>query len=286
MPSLQAVRRKIGSLKNTQKITTAMKMVAAAKLRRAQDRVLAARPYAVKMAEVIRALSGRVERRLHPLLMRREPKRIEIVVITADRGLCGAFNANVLRRAQELIREKRDAGLEITLSVIGRKARDFFRRRNIPTRQAWVQITDKLGYAQAAEIGSDLVRLYVAGGFDEVYFVYNEFKSVMAQRVTVERLLPIEPPAAAAADDTYLYEPDELALLTALLPKFVETLVFRALLESAAGELGARMTAMDSATRNAKELIRKFTLVYNKTRQAVITKELMDIVGGAEALKS
>ncbi|MBI3611361.1 MAG: ATP synthase F1 subunit gamma [Nitrospirae bacterium] len=290
MPSLQHIRRKIASVKSTQKITKAMKMVAAAKLKRAQDRILSARPYAQKMAAVLKRLSRGVNRDLHPLLRRRDARKIELLVITADRGLCGAFNANILRRAQEFIREKRAAGFEVGLSVVGRKSRDFFRRRDIIPRQTWVQIFDRLNYAHGTEIGRDIVGQYAEGKFDELYLLYNEFKSVMQQRIAVEKLLPIEPAiesddAGKPAGGDYLYEPDETVVLAQLLPKYIEVQVFRALLESAAGELGARMTAMDAATRNAGELIRKMTLVYNKTRQAVITKELMDIVGGAEAMR-
>ncbi|MBI3994426.1 MAG: ATP synthase F1 subunit gamma [Nitrospirae bacterium] len=286
MPSLQHIRRKITSVKSTQKITKAMKMVAAAKLKRAQDRILSARPYAQKMATVLKSLTRGVNRDLHPLLRRPAVRKIELLVITADRGLCGAFNANILRRAQEFVREKREAGLEVRISVIGRKARDFFRRRDIESRKTWVQIFDRLNFAHGAEIGQDMIAQYSEGAFDELYLLYNEFKSVMQQRITIEKLFPIEPPEAAEAmTGSYLYEPDESAVLVQLLPKYIEIQVFRALLESAAGELGARMTAMDAATRNAGELIRKMTLVYNKTRQAVITKELMDIVGGAEAMR-
>ncbi|MBI3597327.1 MAG: ATP synthase F1 subunit gamma [Nitrospirae bacterium] len=286
MPSLQHIRRKISSVKSTQKITKAMKMVAAAKFKRAQDRILSARPYAQKMAAVLKGLSQGGNRDLHPLLRRRTARKVELLVITADRGLCGAFNANILRRAQEFIREKRAAGFEVGISVVGRKARDFFRRRGIVPRQTWVQIFDRLSYAHGTEIGKDIVAQYTDGTFDELHLLYNEFKSVMQQRVAIEKLLPIEPPETAeAVGGDYLYEPDETAVLERLLPKYIEVQVFRALLESAAGELGARMTAMDSASRNAGELIRKMTLVYNKTRQAVITKELMDIVGGAEAMR-
>jgi F-type H+-transporting ATPase subunit gamma len=286
MPSLQHIRRKIASVKSTQKITKAMKMVAAAKFKRAQDHILSARPYAQKMAAVLKGLSRGVNRDLHPLLRQRPPRKIELLVITADRGLCGAFNANVLRRAQEFIREKRAAGLEVGISVVGRKARDFFRRRDVAPRETWVQIFDRLAYAHGAGIGQDIITQYTEGVFDELWILYNEFKSVMQQRITIEKLLPIEPPEVAeTVSGDYLYEPDEMAVLGRLLPKYIEVQVFRALLESASGELGARMTAMDAATRNAGELIRKMTLVYNKTRQAVITKELMDIVGGAEAMR-
>jgi len=263
-----------------------MKMVAAAKFKRAQDRILSARPYAQKMAAVLKSLSAGVNRDLHPLLRRRTARKIELLVVTADRGLCGAFNANILRRAQDFVREKSNGGLEVGVSVVGRKARDFFRRREIVPRRIWVQLFDRLGYAKGAEIGQDLAAYYTEGTIDELYILYNEFKSVIQQKVTIEKLLPIEPPEETEpVTGSYLYEPDEELVLDALLPKYVEVQVFHALLESAAGELGARMTAMDAASRNAGEMIGKMTLVYNKTRQAVITKELMDIVGGAEAMR-
>jgi F-type H+-transporting ATPase subunit gamma len=286
MPSLQNIRRKTASVKNTQKITKAMKMVAAAKLKRAQERILAARPYAQSMETVLGSLSARVSRDRYPLLKQREVKRVELVVVTADRGLCGGFNANILRAAQSFIRVQQDRGRSVGLSLIGRKSRDFFQRRNIPHRRLWMQVTDRLDYAQAAEIGHDLIQAYLEGAFDELYLLYNEFHSVMSQRVTTTKLLPVPPSDGAGTSmGEYLFEPSEEELLEALLPRFIQVQVFRSLLESAAGELGARMTAMDSASRNAKEVIGKLTLLFNKTRQAAITKELMDIVGGAEALK-
>jgi len=287
MASLQSLRRKIGSIKNTQKITKAMKMVAAAKLKRAQDRILAARPYAKKMAVVLGSLASRANRTHHPLLRKAETvTRIELLVVTSDRGLCGAFNANIVRKAVEFVREKQAAGYEVTVSLIGRKARDFFRRRPWPRRQEWVGVFDRLSYEHALDIGGDIVEEFSQRTFDELYIVYNEFKSAIQQRVVVEKLLPIESlePEGPSLGG-YLFEPDEADLLKILLPKHIEIQTFHALLESSAAELGARMAAMDSATRNAGELIKKLTLYYNKTRQAAITKELMDIVGGAEALR-
>ncbi|TLY37217.1 MAG: ATP synthase F1 subunit gamma [Nitrospirae bacterium] len=287
MPSLQGLRRKIGSIKNTQKITKAMKMVSAAKLKRAQERILAARPYAKKMAVVLGSLSSRVNRQQHPLLRRSAGKRLELLVITSDRGLCGAFNANILRRAVEFLREKQETGYTVTVSLVGRKARDFFRRRAWSRRQEWVGVFDRLSYEHALDIGSDIVENFTNGTFDELYIVYNEFKSVIQQRVVIEKLLPLESlePDEGALGGGYLFEPDEEELLKVLLPKHLEVQAFHALMESAAAELGARMAAMDGATRNAGELIKKLTLYYNKTRQAAITKELMDIVGGAEVLR-
>ena len=212
--------------------------------------------------------------------------RIELLVITSDRGLCGAFNANIVRKAVEFIREKQAEGYEVNVSLVGRKSRDFFRRRTWPRRQEWVGVFDRLSYEHGLDIGGDIVEQFRQGTFDELYIVYNEFKSAIQQRVVVEKLLPIE--SLEPAEPTlggYLFEPDEADLLKVLLPKHIEVQTFHALLESSAAELGARMAAMDGATRNAGELIKKLTLYYNKTRQATITKELMDVVGGAEALR-
>ncbi|RMH06635.1 MAG: ATP synthase F1 subunit gamma [Nitrospirae bacterium] len=297
MPSLQSLRRKIASLKNTQKITKAMKMVAAAKVKRAQDRILAARPYAHKLREVLGNLSQRVNRQSHPLLERRPARKTELLVVTSDRGLCGAFNANILRNAQEFLQEHAGRGEEVAVCVVGRKGLDFFRRRQWTILEEWPGVFDRLSYEHALDIGQCIVEQYQKERFDQLYVVYNEFKSMLQQQVVVEKLLPIEAigttdPAEnggevekAEAQGAYLYEPDEAELLEALLPKHFEVQMYRILLESAAAEQAARMTAMDGATRNAGELIRKVTLFYNKTRQAAITKELMDIVGGAEALK-
>lgn len=261
-------------------------MVAAAKFKRAQERILAARPYAHKMAAVVKALSRHANRDLHPLLRCCPVRRIELLVITADRGLCGGFNGNILRRAQQFLQEKKAEGVEVGISVVGRKARDFFGRRGITPRGLWTQIFDRLAYSHGAEIGRDITKEYTDEIFDEIYLLYNEFKSVMQQRITVEKLLPIEP-AEAEADSmgSTLFEPGEPEILEELLPRHIEVQIFNALMESAAGELGARMTAMDAASRNAGDLIHKMTLVYNKSRQAVITRELMDIVGGAEVLR-
>src|SRR5207253_2725396 len=289
MASLQNLRRKIGSIKSTQKITKAMKMVAAAKLKRAQDRILAARPYAKKMAVVLGSLASRANRTHHHPLLRKSAKatRIELLVVSSDRGLCGAFNANIVRKAVEFVREKQEEGYAVAVSPIGRKARDFFRRRPWSRRQEWVGVFDRLSYEHALDIGGDIIQHFGQGTFDELYIVYNEFKSAIQQRVVVEKLLPIESlePEEPSLGGGYLFEPDEEELLKILLPKHIEVQTFHALLESSAAELGARMAAMDGATRNAGELIKKLTLYYNKTRQAAITKELMDIVGGAEAVR-
>ncbi|GKS56730.1 ATP synthase gamma chain [Nitrospira sp.] len=292
MPSLQSLRRKIAAFKNTQKITKAMKMVAAAKLKRSQDRILAARPYAHKMREVLGNLSLRVNRASHPLLQKRQGRRIEVLVVTSDRGLCGAFNGNIVRRSAEFIRQSEAKGLHVAVSIVGRKGRDYFRRRTWTIRQEWTGVFDKLSFEHAIDIGGDLTDNFMKGTFDELYVVYNEFKSAIQQRVIVEKLFPIDTAVEfggteveASTGGSYLYEPDETELLNTLVPKHFQVQAFRILLESAAAEHGARMAAMDGATRNAGQLIKKTTLYYNKTRQAAITKELMDIVGGAEALK-
>lgn len=291
MPSLQSLRRKIAAFKNTQKITKAMKMVAAAKLKRSQDRILAARPYAHKMRGVLSNLSQRVNRSAHPLLQKREGKKVEVFVVTSDRGLCGGFNSNIVRRSTEFVKQCEARGAAVHLSIVGRKGREYFRRRAWPIRQEWTGIFDKLSFEHAIDIGGDLTDHFIRGTFDELYVVYNEFKSAIQQRVIVEKLFPIDAASefgvapVEGAGGGYLYEPSEAELLDVLVPKHFQVQTYRILLESAAAEHGARMAAMDGATRNAGQLIKKVTLYYNKTRQAAITKELMDIVGGAEALK-
>ncbi|HUJ19611.1 MAG TPA: ATP synthase F1 subunit gamma [Nitrospirota bacterium] len=288
MPSLRDIKRKITSVKKTQQITKAMKMVAAAKLRRAQDRVIAARPYSRKMLAVIANLAGRVERAQHPLLAKREPKKVKLVVLTSDRGLCGAYNTNILRKAVEATKQFKAEGKEVSINVVGRKGRDFFRKRSAYTLgKVWSDL-GTIDYDKAADVGRNIVERFSAADTDEVYLLYNEFKSVIQQKVTLEKLLPVEPPAESdpfmAAVD-YLYEPNPEAILSSILPKHIEVQVYRAMLESQASEMGARMTAMDSATRNAKDMIERLTLKFNKQRQAAITKEISEIVGGAEALK-
>ncbi|MBH0192042.1 MAG: ATP synthase F1 subunit gamma [Nitrospira sp.] len=292
MPSLQSLRRKISAFKNTQKITKAMKMVAAAKLKRSQDRILAARPYAHKMRGVLSNLSQRVNRTAHPLLQKRQGSKVEVLVVTSDRGLCGGFNGNIVRKSAEFVRQCEAEGRTVNLSIVGRKGRDYFRRRTWLIRQEWTGVFDKLSFEHAIDIGGDLTDNFIKGTFDELHVVYNEFKSAIQQRVIVEKLFPVDAAvefgaaqAAPVSAGAYLYEPGEAELLNALVPKHFQVQAYRILLESAAAEHGARMAAMDGATRNAGQLIKKTTLYYNKTRQAAITKELMDIVGGAEALK-
>jgi F-type H+-transporting ATPase subunit gamma len=300
MASLQSVRRKIGSVKKTQKITKAMKMVAAAKLKRMQNRILAARPYALKMRETIRNLSRRVNREAHPLLRKREgePRNAVVTVVTSDRGLCGAFNTNILRTAVTALKEFESRGVQVEVGVVGRKGRDFFRRRGWTVRREVVDIFDKLSFEHGMVMGEEFPAIddYVAGRIDAMYVIYNEFKNVMQQRVVVERLLPIDwvveissvkdlDQPTEVMPGGYLYEPSEDELLKQLLHRNFHVQAYRMLLESSAAEQAARMAAMDGATRNAGELIKNLTTYYNKTRQGVITKELMDIVGGAEALR-
>jgi len=290
MPSLQSLRRKISSVKNTQKITKAMKMVASAKLKRAQNRILAFRHYGLKMRAVVANLSRRVNRDLHPLLQKRPTKVVRVVVVTSDRGLCGAFNTNIIRRALEFIRECEARGAKVEIGLIGRKGREFFKRRHWKTHEPYVDIFDRLTYEHGIEIAQTACEVYTSGKADEAHVIYNEFKSALQQRVIVEQLFPIESfedggQASEALSGSYLYEPGDQELLNPLLMKHLQAQAYRILLESSAAEQAARMAAMDGATRNAGELIKKVTLYYNKTRQSAITKELMDIVGGAEALQ-
>ncbi len=285
MATLRDIKRRIRSVESTQKITKAMKLVAAAKLRRAQERIIGARPYAQKMGELLGSLVNRIGDDGHPLLVRRTGGRKRLVVITADKGLCGAFNSNVLRAALNFLREA--GNVDLTLVVVGKKARDFYRRRQWTVKSEMLGFFDRLAYSHAQELAGGLMADYLAGDTDEVHLIYNEFRSVAVQRVTRRQLLPIEAEAAGgeAATGEYIFEPGPDAILASLLPRHVTTQVFRALMESVAGEFGARMTAMEAASKNAKEMIGVLTIQYNKARQERITKELLDIVGGAEALR-
>ena len=288
MATLRDIQRRIRSVQSTQKITRAMKLVAAAKLRRAQERILAARPYANKMAELLGNLVSGADGDGHPLLEQREGPRRQIVIITADRGLAGAFNSSIIRRAVELIRESSAA--ELTLVVVGRKARDFFRRRPHTIKRDMIGFWDRLAYSHACELADYFMQEYLADEVDEVFLLYNEFRSVAFQRPVRVQLLPIPRAETGAGEGTteevdYIYEPSADAILGDLLPRHVRMQVYRALMESLAGEYGARMTAMEAATKNAKDMIEVLTIQYNKARQEKITKELLDIVGGAEALK-
>jgi F-type H+-transporting ATPase subunit gamma len=288
MATLQDIRRRIRSVQSTQKITRAMKLVAAAKLRRAQERIVEARPYATKMAELVQTLGRGLGEDKHLLLARPEAPRALYVVVTADKGLCGAFNANVIRRALDLVRGRPTEAS--ALVTVGRKARDFFRRRPWAVRGERIGLLDHLTFEQAGALAQELMQGFLTAEVGEVWLVFNEFRSVAHQRVVVERLLPLESAAGDGGGEgpgvEYLYEPDSGTILNALLPRHVEVQVYRALLESAAGEHGARMTAMEAATKNAQEMIGLLTIQYNKARQERITKELLDIVGGAEALRT
>jgi len=284
MPSTIDIRRRIRSVKNTQQITKAMKMVAAAKLRRAQERMYAARPYAAALREVLSSVATRVDMAEHPLLKTREAEQnVLLLVVTADRGLCGAFNTNILRAATNTIAENKQWET-VQLLPIGRKANDFFKRRPYPIRRQATQIYQALSLDTVRDIAQTVIEDFINGDVDAVYVVYNEFKSIIAQRVRVERLLPLE----RVWDEQqttieYLYEPGPEHILSDLLPKHIEFQLYRTLLESAAAEQGARMTAMESATKNAVDMIDHLTLTYNRIRQAAITKEIIEIVSGAAA---
>ena len=304
MANLKQIRRRISSVKSTQKITRAMKMVAGARLTRAQQRIVALRPYAVQTAKVLAEVTAAGEAEAeasgteseHPLLARRPVKSVLLLVITSDRGQCGAFNTNILRAAERERREREAAGQEVKIAVIGRKGRDFYQRRKIPLYHVFSGIWEKLGPETSRVVARKVLTPFLRGEVDSIQVVYNEFKSAMTQKVTVEPLFPLAPAAAAAPGkgeepvalvnpDEFLFEPSKEALLERLVPMYVEISLLRALYESMASELGARMTAMDSATKNANEVIAALTLVYNRARQAAITTELMEIIGGAEALK-
>lgn len=288
MPTLRDIKRRIKAVSNTRQITKAMKMVAASKLRKSQSRMFELRPYAEKMKDVLSSLANGADSTLHPLLTARPRKTVEVLVITSDRGLCGAFNNNILKTASGVISGLKKVGFDITITAIGKKAIDYFKRRNIPLRRTWAGLSGRVTYASAQEVTNDIIGNYTDETFDEVLLIHNEFLSVMSQKVTTVKLLPL---VSTGDDNTpqtsldFLYEPSQENIYQVLLPKNVEIQIYRALLESQASEEGARMTAMENATKNANEMIDKLTLQYNKARQAAITRELMDIVGGVEALK-
>jgi F-type H+-transporting ATPase subunit gamma len=289
VPSLRDIRTRIGSVKSTRQITKAMKMVAAAKLRRAQDAILKTRPYAMLLEQTLSRVASRAaaeETVAHPLLAPRAQRTAEVVVITSDRGLAGGFNSNIARRTQRFLTESSDRFERIELATVGRKGRDFFRARKLEVRKDFTGVNTDLRYEKAEAIAAEYTQRYLAGEVDAVFLAYNEFKSAISQKPVVFQLLPIETePAEAAAGIDFKYEPSREALLADLLPRHVAMQVWRALLESAASEHGARMSAMESATKNAEEMIGLLTLQYNRARQAYVTKELMEIVSGAEALK-
>jgi F-type H+-transporting ATPase subunit gamma len=287
MPSLKDLRKRIGSVRSTQQITKAMKMVAAARLRRAQEAAERARPYAAKLTEMFSAVVGDLPEDAHPLLARREERRIDLVVITSDRGLCGGFNANLLRQAEAF--RKEHAERELHLVLVGRKGLDHYKRRQVTPLFERTGVLASAPAEVAGELGERLTARFAAGESDAVHLLYSRFQSAITQVPTIVRLLPVEAPAAAAvgagAATEYIFEPPRAELLGALLPRYIQTRLLQALLESIASEFGAKMTAMDNATRNAAEMINRLTLAVNRARQAAITTELMEIVSGAEALK-
>ncbi len=303
MANLKQIRKRIISVKSTQKITRAMKMVAGARLIRAQQRIVALRPYAVQTAKVLAEVTAAGEAEAeesgteseHPLLARRPVKSILLLVVTSDRGQCGAFNTNILRAVERERSAYQAKGQQVQIAVIGRKGRDYFQRRKIPLFHVFAGIWEKLEPETARVVARKLLRPFLTGEVDSIQLAYSEFKSAMTQRVVIEPLFPLAPggPAASSSDaptpllnkDEFLFEPSKEVLLERLVPMYVEISILRALYESMASEFGARMTAMDSATKNAADVIEKLTLIYNRARQAAITTELMEIIGGAEALR-
>ena len=284
MPSLIDLRRRIRAVKSTQQITKAMKMIAASRLRRAQDRVVASRPYAQRMLQVLQGLASRVDPEAHPLLQRGSADgRPLVLIVTADRGLCGSFNSNIIKAAgQFIVTEGR--GQQVTLGLVGRKGRDFFRRRGFEVLIEQTGIFQRLSFAHAQEIANVAIEAFIAGRASSVHLIYNEFKSVMAQRLVVEQLLPIPRIEGDSAPGTdYLYEPNPEAIFADLLPRYVQAQVYRSLLESNASFFAAQMTAMDAATRNSSEMLDNLTLYMNKVRQAAITREIIEVVSGASA---
>jgi F-type H+-transporting ATPase subunit gamma len=287
MATLKAIRKRISSVRNTQQITKAMKMVSAAKLRRAQDAAIAARPYAEKMTELLANVAARVSSAAHPLLEGRDEKKILLVLFTSDRGLCGGYNANLIRAAEAFIR-KNSGDTEIELALVGRKGADYFRRRRSAIADRYIGILATPADELAAEIGQKLIARFTNRETDAVYILYSRFRSALSQVPTLEKILPIalaESAEIAEHATEYLYEPGVEQLLASLLPRITDVAIQRALLEAIASEHGARMTAMDSATSNASKMIASLTLQMNRARQASITRELMEIIGTAEALK-
>ncbi len=292
MATLRDIKRKIDAVKKTSQITKAMNMVAAAKLRGAQTNMERFHPYALKFKEFIGRLAAGVEDASQYTLLtpKEQVKKIELLLVTADRGLCGSFNTNLIIAAERFIRAKNAEGVQVTLTTAGRKGNEYFRRRKIDIRQRYVGLLNKVSYDDARKIGAELIEQFEIGAADEVYVIYSHFINIVKQQATMFRLLPITPASSAGADGKdehfeYLFEPSHQALLADLLPNYVNVQVLETLYQTSVGEHAARMAAMENATNNCKELVRTLTLTYNKARQAGITKELMDIVGGAEALK-
>jgi len=281
-------KKRIHSVKNTQQMTRAMKMVSAAKLRRAQESILATRPYALKLKEILSGIAARADISDHFLLMRRPLRHVRVFILTSDRGLCGSFNAGILRKSLLFLKENETTFDEAELGFIGRRGHEFFKKRNKPIFNYYENILDDLSYASAALITKDILDHYRVAQLDAVFFIYNEFKSAIAQKVVVEQLLPISRKdlGDVSGQVDYLYEPDKQQILDEILPKHISIQVYRMLLETTASEHGARMTAMDSASRNASEMMDRLTLLANRLRQQAITTELVEIVSGAEALSA
>ena len=294
MPSLKIIRKRIGSVKNTQKITRAMKLVAAAKLRRAQEAIIAARPYANSLEAVVGELASRAGDNAHPLLEARASSRAEIIMLTSDRGLAGAFNSQIIRTVEAFVENELSEYTDVSLRVVGRKGNAYFKRRDANIRSYDPSPASGTALALSRDIANHAISDFTTEQVDHVFLVYNEFKSAMSQDVVVRQILPIDPQvgtsstataSSGAMDVDYLYEPSKAVLLEHLVPLYIQVMLYRAALESLASELGARMSAMDSATRNAGEMIDRLSLQYNRARQAAITKELLEIISGAEALK-
>lgn len=286
MASLRDIRKRIASVKNTQKITNAMKMVSAAKLRRAEEAIKAARPFAEKMRAVLMSLASRANPSAHPMLEVQPVQKALLILITADRGLCGAFNTNLNRRAEAFVKEMKAKGVQVDLINVGRKGNDYFRRRQVQIAERFVNVMNQVSFELAGRVIDAAAEKFNLGEYQEVYLLYNSFRTAVTQIVTFRRLLPIKPEQDdAPRDREYLYEPSEEDLLEGILPRYIQVQVYTGLLDSVASEHGARMTAMEAATTNAEEMIYKLTLKHNRLRQESITTELMEIVGGAEALK-
>lgn len=287
MASLKSIKKRIVSVKNTRQITKAMKMVSAAKLRRAQENVVAARPYAKKLGEVLQSLAANLEGDLHPLLEKREAKKLLLIVITSDRGLCGGFNTNLCKAADRYIKEKKDSFEQINVMTIGRKGYEFLKSRYTVYKN-FANVLAKPNYQAAAMMAQEVIDGFIAEEYDHVELLYNSFRTVMTQDITFEQMLPVAQEESGETEETpveFIYEPSVSELLGEILPKNIEVQIFKAMLETVAGEHGARMTAMDSASKNASEMIGKLTLQYNRARQAAITTELMEIISGSESIK-
>jgi F-type H+-transporting ATPase subunit gamma len=285
MPNVRDIRRRIKSVKNTGQITKAMKMVSAAKLRRAEEAMMRSRPYSGKLEDVVSSLVQRCESGSHPMLTEREERTVRVLVVTADRGLCGAFNSNLLRAALSFIKEKSASGAAVTIDLIGRRGRDFFKRREFEIGNVWVGLSSKPDYEKAKEVADFETQFFIKGECDSAYLIYNEFKTLISQKITNKRLLPFpKEESQSVFAERFIFEPSEDEILEALLPKQLSFTIYQALLESYASEQGARMASMENATRSAKEMIDKLTLYANRVRQAGITREIIEIVSGAEAL--